>query len=71
MHASVYGQYSRRRIVEKPTGIAALKVKEAKIKTRKGIEKGIETGIGIARLSKRNSRKRARTTFQSTITRIV
>ena len=67
MHASVYVQFLRRRIVDKPTGIVALKVTEAKIKTKTGIE----TGIGIARSSKRNSRKRVRTTFQSTITRIV
>ena len=71
MLALVFGQFSRRRIVDKPIGIAALRVKEAKIKTKKGTEIEIEIGIGIARLSKRNSRIRVRTTFQSTITRIV
>lgn len=69
MLALVFGQFSRRRIVDKPIGIAALRVKEAKIKTKTGTE--IEIGIGIARSSKRNSRIRVRTTFQSTITRIV
>ena len=69
MLALVFGQFSRRRIVDKPIGIAALRVKDAKIKTKTGTE--IEIGIGIARSSKRNSRIRVRTTFQSTITRIV